>query len=207
MNIKTIVLGSVLGVMSAIGSAVARDNENGEEWKRQQKHGHSSYQMDDYQHDYRPVAATKHVFYDYAKVISVTPVIRAVRVDNPHQYCSYDTGYQQAHRQSYTPLIVGGILGGVLGNQVGGGTGKDLLTIGGVILGASLGYDIGTRPNSHGYQPARQKHCEVVHDYHQEEHIDGYDVRYVYNGRTFIRRMDHPPGRKVRVRVQVTPEV
>ena len=72
--------------------------------------------------------------------------------------------------------------------------------------GASIGHDIARRSVRHDYQPAQPQRCEMVHDYHEEERIEGYDVRYVYNGRTFVRRMDHPPGRKVRVRAKVTPE-
>lgn len=35
--------------------------------------------------------------------------------------------------------LVGGVVGGILGNTVGGGTGRDLATIGGVALGATVG--------------------------------------------------------------------
>lgn len=211
MDVKQMVLGSVLGVVIH-GVASAAPDARDENWRRDHKHRKSSHQM----HDYKPVATSNPVFYDYAKVVSVNPVIRTVRVDNPRQYCSHDTqyrqphyqsGYQRNHKKSFAPLILGGILGGVIGNQVGSGTGNDLLTVGGLILGASIGNDIAGHSRGRGYQAERQRRCEVMHDYHQEERIEGYDVRYVYNGHTFVRRMDHPPGRKVRVRVKVIPEV
>ena len=216
MGIKRIVLGSVLSVVLQ-GVVSAAPDAYDDDWNRHHKHRKSSNQM----RDYKPVVTSNAVFYDYARVVSVKPVIRTVRVDNPHQYCWDETEYRQSHYQSryqpqmayqrtrknsYTPLILGGILGGVIGNQVGGGTGNDLLTVGGVILGASIGHDIAGRAGGQRFQPARQHRCEVVHDYHQEERIEGYDVGYVYNGHRFFRRMDHPPGRKVRVRVKVTPE-
>ncbi len=72
--------------------------------------------------------------------------------------------------------------------------------------GASIGHDIARRSVRHDYQAAQPQRFEMVHDYPEEERIEGYDVRYVYNGRGFVRRMDHPPDRKVRVRVRVTPE-
>ena len=216
MGIRRIVLGSVLSVVLQ-GMASAAPDAYDDDWNRHHKHRKSSNQM----RDYKPVVTSNAVFYDYARVVSVKPVIRTVRGDNPHQYCWDETeyrqshyqsgyrpqtGYQRTHKSSYTPLILGGILGGVIGNQVGGGTGNDLLTVGGVILGASIGHDIAGRSGGQRFQPARQPRCEVVHDYHEEERIEGYDVGYVYNGHRFFRRMDHPPGRKVRVRVKVTPE-
>ena len=216
MDIRRLVLGSVLGVVLQ-SPALA---EPGEGPSRHHPHQDPYYKMFDHQkrHDYQkergykkingyqPGAVTKSVFYDYAKVVSVRPVIRTVRVDEPHRYCWEERVHRPSHRKSYTPLIVGGLLGAVIGNQVGGGTGNDLLTVGGVILGASIGHDLAERSLSHGYHSGMEERCETVHDYHEERHIDGYDVRYVYNGRSFVRRMDHPPGRKIRVRVDVTPE-
>lgn len=35
---------------------------------------------------------------------------------------------------------------------------------------------------------------------------NAYDVAYEYNGRRYTRRMDHHPGDRVRVRVDVTPQ-
>ncbi|MFA7388519.1 MAG: glycine zipper 2TM domain-containing protein, partial [Thiohalobacteraceae bacterium] len=60
--------------------------------------------------------------------------------DEPAYYPPADSGYRSA-----TPMVVGGIIGGVLGNQVGKGRGKDLATVAGVILGGSIGRDMGYR--------------------------------------------------------------
>ena len=35
---------------------------------------------------------------------------------------------------------------------------------------------------------------------------NAYDVAYEYNSRRYTRRMDHHPGDRVRVRVDVTPQ-
>ncbi len=42
-----------------------------------------------------------------------------------------------------TGAVVGGLLGGALGSQVGGGKGKTLATIGGALLGAYAGSEVG----------------------------------------------------------------
>ena len=192
---KKVVLGSVLSLVMHSALGAGPDSRDGD-WKRDHNKRHSNYQM----HEYKPTATPANIFNDYAKVVSVTPVIVRTRIDSPHQYCWDEATHQRTYRKSYTPIIVGGILGGVIGNQVGGGTGNDLMTVGGVILGASIGHDIAGRSAEYGYHTTGQKHCESIHDYHHEERVEGYDVRYVYNGRSFVRRMDHPPGRKVRVR-------
>ena len=200
MDVKRLVLGGVLGIV--LHAPVLAEPGDGPNRRRDHRHQESNYQM----HDYEPVATTN-VFYDYAKVVSVHPVVRTVRVDEPHQYCWEEAVYRRGPRKSYTALIVGGLVGGVIGNQVGGGTGNDLLTVGGVILGASIAHDIAERSLNHRYHSGIQERCQSVHDYHEEQRIQGYDVRYVYNGRSFVRRMDYPPGRKLRVRVKVTPDV
>ena len=45
----------------------------------------------------------------------------------------------------------------------------------------------------------------VVSAARYEEHIAGYDVTYRYQGRLYHTRTDYDPGRRIRVRVEVTP--
>lgn len=148
-------------------------------------------------------------YYDYARVVGVEPIVHVVQVSTPRRHCYEEEvvrsyGYQR-RPHSYTPVVLGGILGGVVGNQFGGGTGNDLLTVGGALLGASLGYDHARAPRRQDYYPTREQRCTVSHNYHEEERVDGYRVTYVYNGKTYVRRMDRDPGRRIRVRVDVTP--
>lgn len=196
MNVNTVLLGSVLAAMLASASAAARDHDDGDNWKRQ----HKQVRVDSQMHDYAPLAGSEQMFYDYAKVVAVKPVIRTAQMHNPHQYCGRGASYQQTRHGAYMPLIIGGILGGVIGNQVGHGTGNDVMAVSGAILGASIGHQI-ARHNTN------QKRCQLVHDYQREEYIEGYDVTYRYQGHTFVRRLQHPPGRKLRVRINVIPEI
>jgi len=150
-------------------------------------------------------------YVDYAKVVDVEPIIRVVRVSEPRRECWNEevTRYRrQASRRSgsYTPLVVGGIVGGVVGNQFSKGKRRDALTVAGALLGASVGRDLYRRHRSVDTPyVTTERRCRVVDEYHEEERVEGYRVTYRYKGKTFVRRMDHDPGRRLRIRVAVTP--
>jgi hypothetical protein len=77
----------------------------------------------------------------------VVVVERPVYYQEPVRYYREETAYYPPPAyggyRSATPMIVGGIIGGVLGNQVGKGRGNDVATVAGVILGGSIGRDMG----------------------------------------------------------------
>ena len=149
-------------------------------------------------------------FYAYAKVIDVQPIVRVVQVTTPRQSC-WDEPVTRAqyprHGRSATPLLLGGILGGVVGNQFGGGSGKDIMTVAGALLGASIGRDAAYRQSAgqpHTTYTTTERRCETETMVHEEERIDGYHVTYRYQGQTFATRMPDDPGERVRIRVRVT---
>ena len=39
-----------------------------------------------------------------------------------------------------------------------------------------------------------------------ERRIVAYDVEYQYKGQTFISRLDHDPGSRLRIRIAITPD-
>ncbi len=150
-------------------------------------------------------------YMDYARVVDVEPIVRTVRVSEPRREC-WDEEVTRHRRQasrragSYTPLVVGGIVGGVVGNQFSKGKRRDALTVAGALLGASVGRDLYRRHRSVEEPYVTTEHrCRVVDEYYEEERIEGYRVTYRYKGKTFVRRMDHDPGRRIRIRVAVTP--
>ena len=67
------------------------------------------------------------------------------------------------------------------------------------MIGATIGHD----SDHHYAEPYSytEQHCSVVTDYVEEEHIIGYRVSYRYQGELYTSRMDHDPGRFVRLRV------
>lgn len=147
--------------------------------------------------------------YDYAKVHSVTPVVRYVSVRAPVQQCWDDVEYytQRASDPGRTGrTLFGAILGGVIGHQIGSGRGNDAATVAGTLIGAAVGSnardDRGYRTTEYS-RPVRR--CETSYQSHQEERIDGYDVIYSYHGRKYATRTPFDPGKKLKIRVDVRP--
>lgn len=147
--------------------------------------------------------------FEYADVIESTPVYRTVEVTVPREECWNEevASHRRARPESRTPALLGTIIGGALGNAVGHGkSNKRVGTVVGAVLGHSIGRDI-VAANSHGrvteYGTVRQ--CETIYDYHEEERLIGYQVRYRYNNEDYSVRMDNDPGQQVRVRVDVQP--
>jgi len=147
--------------------------------------------------------------FEYADVIESTPVYRTVEVTVPREefWNEEVASHRRARPESRTPALLGTIIGGALGNAVGHGkSNKRVGTVVGAVLGLSIGRDI-VAANSHGrvteYETVRQ--CETIYDYHEEERLIGYQVRYRYNNEDYSVRMDNDPGQQVRVRVDVQP--
>ena len=150
---------------------------------------------------------------DLADVIEVQPIVDTVSVATPRREC-WDEEIQYRHggyrgRDSYTPTILGGIIGGVAGHQFGKGDGNTLMTIAGALLGGSVGHDHAryySGPRHHGgYSTVVETRCSVRNEYHEEQRIHGYRVTYSYDGRIYTTRMNHRPGERIRVRVNVIP--
>ncbi|MGU9957208.1 MAG: glycine zipper 2TM domain-containing protein [Arenicellales bacterium WSBS_2016_MAG_OTU3] len=148
---------------------------------------------------------------NYAKVTSVEPITRTVRVNNPREECWSERVAvpERSGGQSYTAEIFGGILGAAIGNEFGSGRGKDAATAAGALLGGSIGRDIKNKRDSRGYYNGSSyelvERCETVDNYHSEERVDGYNVTYNYNGQEYRTRMRQDPGERIKVRVSVNP--
>ena len=147
--------------------------------------------------------------YEYAKVVSADPIYRTVRVSTPRQEC-YDERVvtrEPAYRSNGDPgaALFGAILGGVAGHQFGKGSGKSVATAAGALIGAGIGQ---SRTRSYSGATERvsyETRCSNYDDYRTEQRVEGYDVTYRYNGRTYHTRMPHDPGNRIPVRVDVSP--
>jgi uncharacterized protein YcfJ len=142
--------------------------------------------------------------YDYAKVISSTPVVRYVNVKTPVRECwqetRYYTTYEPRHRGPGR-TIAGAIIGGVVGHQFGSGRGNDAATIAGSMLGAAV-----ARGPVERIEYARPvERCETRYRDQREQRIDGYDVVYRYQGQRYSTRMPYDPGKRIKVRVDIRP--
>ena len=154
-------------------------------------------------------------YYDKAKVISAVPIYKTVSVSTPRRECRqvpvvpYGRGRGGSHYKSATPIILGGVVGAAVGHQFGHGNGRTVGAIAGGVLGGSVARDIQHRHavnNAGRYSyPQTITQCDTYEDFHDEEVIDGYQVKYRYNGRVYYTVTKNDPGKKMRVEVSVAP--
>ncbi|MFT6264031.1 MAG: hypothetical protein ACJAWS_000163 [Oleiphilaceae bacterium] len=159
-----------------------------------------------------------HHLVNWAKVTRVEPITHRVERRIPEEQCwneqvKYYDGHRDHYRDrgnSYTSTIVGGIIGGALGNAVGHKKkNKKIGTAVGAILGASIGSEIGASGRKHHKVSTsryrNERRCEVTYHVNYEEEILAYRVWFRYKGEEYKTRMNHKPGKKIKVRVSVEP--
>ena len=120
-------------------------------------------------------------FIDSATVNSVEKVYKQYRVDEPYQDC-YIKETLQTGDGSATNEIMGAILGGAIGNQFGEGDGKDVMTLAGIFLGASIANDA-EKANSTGQVVVSQEVCENKVRQKIEKRLSYYKINVEYEGR------------------------
>lgn len=158
------------------------------------------------------------VEYDWARVVSVDPIIETVREPVERQVCRdepvevYEPRYvyrDGRHRDPTGATVLGAIIGGALGNTVGRGDGRRAATIAGAVIGGAIGHDSAHRgryvESGGRYRTRHESRCQVETDWTEDERVVGYDVAYRYNGRVYHTQTDHHPGERIRVEVQVSP--
>ncbi len=150
--------------------------------------------------------------YDYAKVTHVEPIVRRVRVETPVRECWQETRTEEPRYDNNPDVaartLLGGIIGGVIGHQIGDGNGKRIATAAGAVIGSAVGHNSAVRRQGGAYSEPREysvERCDVRRRTTYEERVEGYDVEYRYNGRTYHTRMPYDPGDRVQIRVAVTP--
>lgn len=151
--------------------------------------------------------------FDWARVVSVDPIVERYEQAVPRQQCWNEPVEYYEPRYAYQPnpyragpTLLGALIGGALGNTVGNGDGRKAATIAGAVIGGAVGYN---HPGGRYYdaggrrvQTSRQR-CETRTEYQSDDRVVGYNVAYEYNGRTYRTQTDHHPGDRIRVAVQV----
>lgn len=145
------------------------------------------------------------VFYDNAKVLSVTP--QTERVNNPRRECH--TEYIQESVDSgdrdVGGAILGGIAGGIIGSQVGKGNGRVAAAAVGAAAGAIVGDRIDNSDQQSGsYRTRPVERCVMVDNW--QTITRNYLVSYRYNGHDYTTTLAYDPGNNLRVRVAVVPD-
>ncbi|MCP4431828.1 MAG: glycine zipper 2TM domain-containing protein [Gammaproteobacteria bacterium] len=147
--------------------------------------------------------------YDYARVIKATPIYREVRVSNPVRECWDEPVNHSRRHKSADGIIAGGLIGGIVGHQIGKGRGKKLATAVGAILGAQIGHKAVNSHASSGHsdQVEYQQHCKTHQQVSYEEVVEAYDVTYRYKGERYRIEMPYHPGKRIKMRIQVSPVI
>ena len=147
-------------------------------------------------------------FTDYAAVTSVEKVYKQYRVEEPYQECYIKETLQNAGDGSATNEIIGAILGGAIGNKIAedsSDTGKDVMTLAGIVLGASLAHDEEVANSSGEQILVSQEVCETKVKTSFEKRLDHYLVHIMYEGRELTYTTKKRPFEDViKVRVTVT---
>ena len=131
-------------------------------------------------------SSTAGTFIDSASVISVDKVYKQVRVEEPYKEC-YIKETVQSGDGSATNEIIGGIIGGAIGNKLAedsSDTGKDVMTLAGIFLGASIANDAekaAVQANG-GQKVISQEVCENKVRQKIEKRLSHYKVTVDYNG-------------------------
>jgi uncharacterized protein YcfJ len=140
-------------------------------------------------------------FVDSATVTSVEKVYKQYRVDEPYQDCYIKETLQNGDG-SATNEIMGAILGGAIGNQFGEGDGKDIMTLAGIFLGASIANDA-EKANSTGQVVVSQEVCENKVRQKIVKRLSHYKINVDYNGHNVSYTSNRRPYDDV-VKVKVT---
>ena len=144
----------------------------------------------------------------YAKVVRAEPIYREVRVRGPRQVCEEVPVIERTrYRGGADPnaVLFGAVIGGVIGHQFGSGRGNDAATAAGALIGANHAASNSYRSGRVVEREVIETRCETVSAARYEERIEGYDVTYRYQGRLYHTRTHYDPGKRIRVRVEVTP--
>jgi len=135
---------------------------------------------------------------DYAKVIEVTPLTKAIKT--ARQSCHDETVTHQVKPRDSNQVIgtvAGAVLGGVIGHQIGGGSGRDIATVAGAAAGGYGGNRIEKHMQDKNTYTTTEPRCETVYD--KSEKQVGYSVRYRLGNQERTIKMNHDPGDRIPV--------
>ncbi len=140
-------------------------------------------------------------FDDTARVVRSVPYMQPM--SHPRQECR--TVMVPTAQQAHNPAgaIVGGVAGGVVGHQFGKGSGKAVATVAGVVGGALVGDQLANQNNPTVVTERPVQECRTVEV--MGSRPAGYEVTYVYRGKSFTTILPYAPGPSIPVRVSIQP--
>ncbi|PWI33477.1 hypothetical protein DI392_08370 [Vibrio albus] len=153
------------------------------------------------------VMAREHARYDYARVVSSTPVYDHIARRVPIQTCRNNDHRYHSPRpkdSSVVPVVVGGVIGGAVGHSIGSSrTDKQIGMIAGTVIGATIGANIEQGGQHHHQAPGHQ--CSTTYQVEYEQVLIGFDVIYQYHGHRYHTHTKHRPNKRIQVPVKGRP--
>ena len=130
-------------------------------------------------------AANQQIYHDYARVLKVSPIMETIQVPVRREDCQTPARTRRELPTRSPPI------GDLRPNHSG-------LTLADAIR------------QDWTYQlllatPRTKRECRWIEVFETREHIVAYRVRFRYGKDTFVRRLDHDPGDRLRIRVEVRP--
>lgn len=169
------------------------------------------------------IAGKHNSYYDYGRVIKVTPVFHSGHGhhSHPHYQCrkkKVRTYSHYNHHSSDASTFTGAVLGGVVGNTLGKNSkNRGIATVAGAIVGGVIGHEVGRDHDTRYYNEYHDdgyhsdvryydEHCSHHRHYtHHGKKLKGYEVVYRYKGERFSTFTRHHPGNRIRLEVSVSP--
>lgn len=135
----------------------------------------------------------------FAQVVRVDPVTKAVTVRE--QQCegmpvTKKKRVKEANRKAGT--VIGGMVGGVMNDQIRGGTRKTVAIVADSADGVGAGNQIQKIGRDRNPVTVNDPRCRIVN--RTEQKVVAYDVRYRFDGKLGMVRMEHEPGQRIPVR-------
>lgn len=186
---KRLLIISTLASISLLlaNNTLAGDHHHHHKYKSEPRHHH---------HHHAPKTVVVYERDYYAPVTGVRPIYREVAVDVPRDSCRVETVAYSERRggDSFKGTVVGGLIGAAIGKEIGH---SGHATAAGGLIGAAIGNDVA----GGGRTVTRYEDREVCSTHYQtryERQLVGYEVSYLYGGRTYHTETRHHPGDRIR---------
>ncbi len=139
----------------------------------------------------------------YVKVVSSEPAYERVVEQEPYEECWDERVPVREYRgggggDTTAGAIIGGAAGGILGHQISKGSGKDVATIGGAILGTLVGSNIASQGAQGGYETTRyvtRRKCVTKYRSRTVNRSMGYKNIGYFKGRKIVKFSDRKLSR------------
>ena len=130
-------------------------------------------------------AASRQVYHDYARVLNVSPIMETIQVPVRREDCQPPTPIRH-QRETHAPTV---------GDVQPDHSGRTLADA--IRLERSHQLSLATAQT--------EPHCRWIEEFATRERIVAYRVRFRYGRDIFVRRLNHDPGDRLHIRVEVLP--